>query len=303
VRPAVLAERLRDSIATGEAVLFTGAGFSVDARDRSGRPIPTGPELADELFDLCFPGEQRDESGLTDLFYHALSRCRSALADLLSRRMTVDPRSVPEYYRLWLAAPWRHAYTLNVDDLERAVALRFGVSRRVRVVSALRGHEHTVATVTPAQSETRKRSRPELVFAHLNGVIDDGPEGVTFSPPQYGGRLATRDFWYEALVDDLRGATCVFVGTRLDESPLWQHLAFEDRRGSSARSPARPSLLVTPELSRARRTLLADVGIEWVPCTAEEFAHEVLAAIVPPVAIDTPAAGSDFREVRGSGRA
>src|SRR5438270_459018 len=116
-------------------MLFTGAGFSADARDCAGRSIPTGKELRDELWSLCFPDEEPDDSVLSDLFFHALSRCRDDLRVLLLDRLSVDPDSLPAYYRTWLALPWRRAYTLNIDDLERAIASRFELPRPVRTLS------------------------------------------------------------------------------------------------------------------------------------------------------------------------
>ena len=67
---------LHEDLASGRLMLFTGAGFPADARDRPGRSIPTGKELRDELWSLCFPDEEPDDSVLSDLFFHALSRCR-----------------------------------------------------------------------------------------------------------------------------------------------------------------------------------------------------------------------------------
>jgi hypothetical protein len=52
-----LIEFLRLQLQQRRLTLFTGAGFSCDGRDRDGNRIPTGPELVDELWELCFPGE------------------------------------------------------------------------------------------------------------------------------------------------------------------------------------------------------------------------------------------------------
>lgn len=262
-------------LARGRLMLMSGAGFSADARDLDGRPIPTGDELAAELWELCFPGETRDRSDLQDLFQHALTRRREALTRLLRRRLTVDPATLPDWYERWFSLPWRRAYTLNVDDIERAAGRRFRLPRGIAMVSALR--DSTARSAPSPAGDVRP-----LEIVHLNGLIDDAPDGITFSTTQYGMRLAQHEPWYERLVSDLATRPFLFVGTRLDESPLWQHMELRGRRdgGSGAGVAERPrSFVVTPQLERARRSLLEEFNIEWVPASARDFAIEALGAL------------------------
>lgn len=279
---------LAGELGGGRAVLFTGAGFSRDARDGDGRPIPSGAELADELWRICFGDAPRDESELEDLFEHALLRAPGELDALVRRRLVVDPESVPPYYAMWLGLPWRLAYTLNVDDVELAVARRFALPRPVVPCSALAARADASACPAPGDA---------LWFVHLNGCVADAPRGITFSRSQYAGRLASQDAFYERLTDDLLKWPFAFVGTKLDESPLWQNL---ERRASldGAEGVRRPrSFLVTSRLDRARRALLEHVRIEWIQSSAEQFASTVLA----PIAADAGARGlAALRAARGA---
>lgn len=247
-------------------VLFTGAGFSSQARDRDGRRhVPTGEPLADELWRLCFGGGPRDASSLADLYAHALATRPRRLAALLERRLRVDARTLPRFYETWMAMPWRRVYTLNVDDLATVTAARCRLPRRVRALSALRdGVEDTMLRV----------DRDQLDVIHLNGVIDDGPERITFSTVQYAGRLAQRCAFYSQMVRDFADYPVLFVGTKLDESPLWQHFELEGLRDKIARTP--PGLLVTQEVTRARQCVLAALGIRWLAMDVRSFAEEVL---------------------------
>lgn len=245
-----------------------GAGFSSGARDPGGRPIPLGNELAGELFELCFPGERPDESTLQDLFHHALLHQRDRLEPLLRERLTVDPSSLPEWYQLWFALPWRRAWTLNVDLIEQATASRFALPRAIRSISAL-------------DPRARLESNNVLEVVHLNGMVDDDLDRMTFATSQYGRRLAHRDEYYGVLANDhLLEQSFVFVGTRLDESPLWQHLEGRDFRQRIKMEDTPRSFLVTTKLDRARRCLLEDFAIEWVCASTEDFANEVLAEII-----------------------
>jgi hypothetical protein len=110
--------------------------------------------------------------------------------------------------------PWARIYTLNVDDLDDAVARTFDLPRTLQIVSAV-SHEPLAA-------------RDRLLSIHLNGVLADFPD-VTFSQRQYGERLAQPEMWFQALVRDLRSAPVVYVGTTLDEPPLWQHIEMRGR--------------------------------------------------------------------------
>jgi hypothetical protein len=279
---------LRGELARGRPVLLTGAGFSCDARDLDGRPVPTGREMADELWPLCFPGEPRDEaSTLQDLYQAALHRCPDDLARLLERRLSIDAATLPAHYRTWFSMPWRRVYTLNVDDVERAAARRFELPRRIVAVSALR----------PGGRDPAARSPPgELEVVHLNGIADDGADRVTFATTQYGRRIAGSDPWYARLVADLLELPVVLVGTRLDESPFWQNLEHVRPDGSSPRRRPR-SFLVAPHISRARQALLEDFQVTWLPLSADRFARDVLAPIADVIplglaALDEPHAPS-----------
>jgi energy-coupling factor transporter ATP-binding protein EcfA2 len=258
-----LVQRLTSQIGRGEAVLFTGAGFSLAATARSGEPIASVERLRRELWPLAFPGsEPDDESTLGEVYDIAARQAGNAVRSVCERVFVVDPASLPVCYRVWWSAPWFRAYTLNVDDLDEAADRQFELPRRVRSVSAL-------------DNPTSLPSEEDLACIHLNGRVADFP-AMTFSPRQYGERTARPDPWYQHLVTDISSKPVVFVGTGLDEPPLWQHLALRGTRHRRTRELRPGSYLVTRSLSRGRQGLLKDLNIDWVPMGQEEFADEVL---------------------------
>ncbi|MCU1279614.1 MAG: hypothetical protein JWM53_3160 [bacterium] len=267
--PPQLYRFLRRELAAGRMILFTGAGFSSMARDAAGRGrVPTGEQLRRELWDLCFSGEQRDASTLQDLYAHAQVTRPRQLRELLDQRLRVDPRALPQFYEPWLALPWRRVYTLNVDNLATAAMTRFALPRRIRALSALRdGVEDTMLRIDGHQ----------LDVIHLNGIVDDGPERVTFSTVQYAGRLARRCAFYSQLVRDFAEYPVLFVGTKLDEMPLWQHLEVAGLREQISQTP--PGLLVTQHVTRARANLLAALNIHWLAMDVRTFSTNVLAPL------------------------
>ncbi len=61
-------------IQSGKAMLFTGAGFSSDARDLDGTPLPDSAQMIAELWPLVFGAEAPDSSSLADLYDVAMLR-------------------------------------------------------------------------------------------------------------------------------------------------------------------------------------------------------------------------------------
>jgi hypothetical protein len=267
--PASVMEFLRRELSRGRMVLFTGAGFSTLAHDMTGqRRVPTGTAFADELWRLCFPDEQRDASTLQDLFQHALRQHRDRLAELVDRRLRVSDERLPPFYQYWFDMPWRRIYTLNVDDLEEAATRRFKLTRQIRTLSALRKE------ASDAMLRVDKRT---LDVIHLNGTVEDGPEAITFSTLQYAERLAGQCALYTQLVRDFGRYPMLFVGTKLEESPLWQAIEIAGVRKNIDATP--PGLLVTQEVTRARRSLLESLHIAWLPMDVRAFAEDVLAPL------------------------
>lgn len=254
--------RLSGLLARGELVLFTGAGFSVGATDSSGRHLPTSAELCLDLWQIAFPGSPFDPaSALGEVFECALRTARRATIALLKSRFAVDEGSLPAYYRTWLSQPWLRIYSLNVDTLDEAATRHFSLPRPIISVSAI--------------TSSFPDLRTGLYSIHLNGKFSDIPD-VTFSPPQYGTRLATTEPWYQTLIADITARPVLFVGSELDESLLWQHMAMRNLRHHGERELRPGSYLISPSIPVARRALLENYNISWIAASAEDFANEVL---------------------------
>jgi SIR2-like domain len=272
-RPSIA--RLRSQLSRAELVLFTGAGFSRGAMDREGRPLPTTAELKADLWDLCFPGDPMDgASTLGELYELAMHRKGPALRALLEERLSVDPDSLPEFYRLFFEFPWARVYTLNVDDVALAVTRRFDLARSIRLVAA----------TGSGAAETARGGKPELEVVHLNGMIPAPLGDLTFSESQYAQRIANQEPWYARCAADLTSRATIFIGTELREVPLWQHMELRRRRSTGARDLRPTSILVTPTLTASRRELLRELRIEWFEGTAESFAREILEPLIPNAA-------------------
>lgn len=265
-------DHLAGQFELGQPILFTGAGFSRDAANFHKQKLPGVEELKKALWEICFPGEPYDHrTTLANLYGAAIVRHANKVTEELTRILTVNPDSLPDWYKRLFSFPWAKCYTLNIDDLATAAARRFDLQRPPRAISAL---DLTASIGDPLDSLRH------LLVVHLNGIKDKLPDGVTFSPNQYADRLARQDPWYLTLVSEILTRPFVFIGTTLEEPPLWQHVELRQHKGGRALRELRPrSYLVTPTLDRARQALLADHHVEWIPLTAEQFVRDILEKI------------------------
>jgi SIR2-like domain len=266
---SVVIPYLRDQFARALPFFFTGAGFSRDAMNILGLPIPAGADLKRELWNVCFPGKAYEEdNSLQDLYEQALVRHKGELATRIAQSLTVDADSIPAWYRVFFSFPWAGGYTVNVDDLATATARAHELPRKIAEVSA------RSPLSTPG---TPRTSSDTLEIVHLNGTIADVPDRVTFSVTQFAERLGVPDPWYFRLTGELISRPFVFIGTQLDEPSLWQYLEVRRSKGARGMKELRPgSYLVTSHLPLARQALLAEYNIEWLQMTAEQFTSNVL---------------------------
>jgi hypothetical protein len=205
-------------------IMFTGAGFSQSARSRNNDNLPSSADLKRTLWSLCFQGVPfESESSLQDLYETAVRQHRKGLTELINRLFTVDAESLPGWYELVFSMPWARCYTLNVDDLGQAANRKFKLPRPIAVESATSG---VIGQSTSSEA---------LAIVHLNGTLQDVPDGITFSITQYAARLARPDPWYIQLAANLVSHPVVFIGTRLDEPRLWQYLELRKWRAFEGR--------------------------------------------------------------------
>ena len=258
---------LKTQFSRATPVLFTGAGFSMDVKNKVGTTIPSSEVLCDEMFQILYPDDHYDgEDTLMDLFDAARQHHRKKLVERMNALLTVDPTSLPEYYRTIFSMPWSRVYTLNLDDLELAVSVAFNLPRKIYTDSAT--------------NPTSKRDIIDdgLEVLHLNGCLTDLPDNVTFATSQYVHRIKSVDTFYERFVADFMTRPIIFIGTKLDEAPLWQHLKLRHDKGGNQLRELRPrSYLVTPRLTRSRESLLSTYNTVWLKMTAEEFVSQILA--------------------------
>ena len=257
-------EYLSRKISDANLILFTGAGFSLNACDTKGKNLPSSSELAKELWNLICPNEPFEEFSLKDVFALAKKKAKNKLRNYLRERLTVNPASLSDEYKILINQPWSRAYTLNIDDLFSAAQSQFSFRRKILSFSGNMSNYNSI-----------KFNLSDLVVTYLNGTLDDLPENVTFSDEQYGLHMQSIDSPYQILSKQLLQYPFIFIGSELDEAPLWK---FIDLRRSKGRgNEMRPwSFLVIPKLSPVKQQLLRGYNIDWIPQTFEIFTRDFL---------------------------
>ena len=258
---------LRTQMANGSLVLFTGAGFSLEAVNRQSETLPSVLKLTKLLWNICYPNaEFEQDTELQDIYETANNLHRNNLSKLLISELSVDQEKFPDWYATLLSMPWLRCYTLNIDDLIEQVALKVGFQREVRSVSA-------------TSDNIAQLSSGCLDVIHLNGSMKDVPTGITFSRTQYAERVGNDPF-YRQLNADLLTRPIIFIGSKLEEGSLWGHLVARGDKGSRAASELRPrSYLVIPHLNRSKISMLAKFNIIWLSMTGQEFCEKVVSRL------------------------
>src|SRR5207244_5286377 len=123
---------LTTQLENARAVLFTGAGFSMAAKNILGEPMPGANRVKEELWKLCFPDTSLDpDSTLQSVFEAALIRHPRETKDRLTALLSVDGNSLPEWYGLYFKLPGFKCYTLNIDDLALRLEKRVWLQRKI----------------------------------------------------------------------------------------------------------------------------------------------------------------------------
>lgn len=259
----------------GRPILMTGAGFSREAKNLKNQKLPFGSELAEQIWNLVYPGDiYEPQTSLQDIFEIAKARHKNDLERLLKEQLTVDPHTSDlTMYENYFSLPWFRCYTLNADNLDKAVDAKYKLKRRIEAIDGM-----------PEKSETTDKKGHignKLFSVHLHGIVENGCENLTFGMTQYALRGRYTDSWYSTFASEIMTHPVVFVGTNLDEPSLWSHIEQRSTKGGrGVKEHRRKSFLVTPNLSKARAGLLEAYNVEWIQMDGLQFYDQILKHLV-----------------------
>jgi hypothetical protein len=239
----------------GNVVLFAGAGFSLGAKNPRGTDPPLGAQLAETLASEC--GWKYDGEDLGIVYEQAQKHLGSK--ELNSKLCSLYKDCAPApWHHLIPKLYWSRIYTTNIDDVIENSYRPGGVQRFNSITC-------------PADFEPQDVWFQQVQGIHLHGSVLDLQKSLTFTPTEYAGHTATPNAWYQALVDDMYANSVIFVGTRLNEPPMYHYLALRSERAKGAPEVRAKAFVVTPVISAIRARQLRDQGYVVVEATGEEF--------------------------------
>ncbi len=98
---------LKQKLSSANLILFTGAGFSLGAKNKLGRTLPTSKELTEEIWHLIYHDINFDGSPLKDVFSVAKNKMSNKVCEYLKSRLTIDQESLGSEYETIINQPWQ----------------------------------------------------------------------------------------------------------------------------------------------------------------------------------------------------
>ncbi|MDO7911383.1 SIR2 family protein [Pseudomonas sp. 22-AL-CL-001] len=199
----------------GNAVLFTGSGFSYGARSLSGGTPLSGRDLAKELYKIAeVDAEDSDLSNASQFYIDKFGE--ADLSQLCREMFTI--RAPAAHHLSVIDLPWQRIYTTNYDDLIEKSGIENG-----KIITAL----------TPLDSPQKYLSSGRVCL-HINGSIGklgvgdlSGDFKLTFK--SYLTDAFRETPWLKIFRQDLQLAKAViFIGYSMYDWNLAQIVHAED---------------------------------------------------------------------------
>jgi hypothetical protein len=202
-------------LSTGKGILFTGAGFSIAAKDVAGEEPSVAKELAKEICRLGEFDEDEDLRFATDYYISKFNKAK--LVSLLKEKYTLQ--STSEIQNKICSLNWRRFYTTNYD-------------KAVEIASANSGK--VVECIDSSFPATTYYKRDGLCI-HLNGSI----ESLSEESLESSFKLSTSSYispdsflssdWHYYFKKDLeRASAIVFVGYSMYDVEI-QKILFQNQ--------------------------------------------------------------------------
>lgn len=252
-------EFLKRALARNEVVLFLGAGFSRDATNRLGQPMPLSSDVGHGLWELLGYSGAYDGTPLSDMYEAALQSGVpfTRLQHFLETNFLT--REIPANFDLLSKFFWYRIYTTNIDDLLK------------RVYDRTDGPRLQILAYPDDEVRERDQGLERIQAIYLHGALPCRPDQITFSVRQYAKRAIEISPLYQQFVGDYATSPTVFIGTELNEPLFWQHLEARERRLADIPEQRPKSFLISPHISPPKRAQLRAYNVIPIEAFAGDF--------------------------------
>ena len=260
----VVDEKVANAIQDGAYTLILGAGGSLGATSKDGKPLPLASEYAKELVGTLGLNIRPD----TPLPYVWEAAQAKLGSDEALRKVSTRPRFLncapAQYHQLIPTFAWRRIYTFNVDDI---IPAAYRVSNRLQDPLAIH-FDQDYRDVDTVNDEI------QVIYLHGAEIFPDLP--VTFGPPAYAASATRQHTWWHVFADTFLSQPVIVVGASLRE-PDFETYLYLKRRPPGPLLPS--SLFVAPNIDDADRATCERLGLVPIPLPGDQFLVE-LAKIV-----------------------
>lgn len=180
----------------GQAILFTGAGFSYKAKNVAGEDFPLGDVLRKELAKEV--GQATTQANLQNVAQYYISiKGKRSLIDFLKQKFTLKAATADHVTAM--SVPWKRVYTTNYDLLAEMVSNQQGLP---------------LETITLSSEYIRPASRK--VCVHLNGALTNLTENTLMrefklTDASYDAEELRGHPWFDFMEDDFKSAKAIIV--------------------------------------------------------------------------------------------
>lgn len=251
---------LKNSLESGDCILFVGAGVGDHLLGQEGKPSPNATKLAEELAEQ-FEIDADGDFNLAKISQIVeLRKGRSELLNFLKRRFAeIEP---DEYFRWLFTIKWRAIYTTNYD---------FAIQRSFELAS---NPPRTPVTISLSSEMVDFNPLVEVPVYHLHGTLF-GPSkpAIVITEDDYIRFRNKRRMLFEKLKQDFATSSILYVGYS-NRDPNWK-LILSELKEEFYPSCIPKSYRISPSTASLDAEILKGKdNIETIHATLKEFVSE-----------------------------
>lgn len=258
-----LIKKLDRCLLSGNPILFTGAGFSLGAKNGAGDKLPSGyilkKKILVELLDYNEGSNEYEElmeSSLSDICTFAESEIASQiLHDFL---IATFSDCTPEPFHSVVARfpYWKRIYTVNIDDVMENAS------------------EKAALVVQNSEKQFTYSRAKQKEYIKLHGCVRNRSGKLVFSNQQYvDSMLNSTDYRFSSFARDMQVENFVILGTEMDEINLDYYLQLFS--SVSDRTSHGQLFFINPNPRRIFKSKIQKVGAYIIEWTTEQFADHL----------------------------
>lgn len=260
---STLISEVAEAVYRKEYSLLLGAGASMGALGGNGEPLPSGPQLREQLIARFGIETDGQPISLQRAYAAAQRRDPAKLEEFIRSQFT---RCKLSWQRILAGFEWHRIWTLNVDDVvETALAEQRIQYDRFDWTSSF-------------QDVSRSRCQVVHLHGYAKNLTSDDTEdsALVFSMEDYTAPLADPRAWHRVFADEFAGRPFIVLGASLSEEfDLQPALS----KTAAATALGYPSIIVLKEVTGLEREELEAMGLTVVEAEASQFMSQLKAEV------------------------